>query len=296
MMSEVTALAARDAVRCENFLAIIQEGSGSSEYEKLTAASKFGNILRKHGWSVAHLFGGATASSNCAQILASNAALQGRLLKEQERSRKLEQRALNLQQRVDELEQERILTFRPRDDQRPCQGGVGTPSFNLRSKLTSSLSPGEKIEAEGAELRFEQTSGQGRRVSRNEFEVRVRMKAGHDHWRTAFAHAAQIPLRVLRQHLLEENILPELVGRLSKLKAEALRPASRQRWSQTERDRLKQLVASDCTDLELARILSGEFHRRIFESGVARQRRQLGLKAVRPGRRSAEHADDREAA
>jgi hypothetical protein len=99
--------------------------------------------------------------------------------------------------------------------------------------------------------------------------------AGRRHWRTAFAHLAKVSLRSIKLDLQGAVVPHRLSVVLGSLKTDDLKPASRQHWTIEERVRLSLLLEEGMSDVVLAYRLSAEFGRRIFEGGVARQRRRL---------------------
>ncbi|WP_156375782.1 hypothetical protein [Methylobacterium sp. Leaf125] len=99
--------------------------------------------------------------------------------------------------------------------------------------------------------------------------------AGRRHWRTALAHLKKVSLRSIKLDLQGAVVPHRLSVVLGSLKPADLKPASRQHWTIEERARLSLLLEEGMTDVVLAHRLSTEFGRRIFEGGVARQRRRL---------------------
>jgi hypothetical protein len=99
--------------------------------------------------------------------------------------------------------------------------------------------------------------------------------AGRRHWRTAFAHLTKVSLRSIKLDLQGAVVPHRLSVVLGSLKPDDLKPASQQHWTIEERARLSLLLEEGMTDVVLAHRLSAEFGRRIFEGGVARQRRRL---------------------
>jgi hypothetical protein len=62
---------------------------------------------------------------------------------------------------------------------------------------------------------------------------------------------------------------------LDNLAPEQRKPASRERWTSADLERLKAVLPAVASDLEAAQILSAEFGRRLFEPSVTKQRRFL---------------------
>lgn len=108
--------------------------------------------------------------------------------------------------------------------------------------------------------------------------------AKRTHWRSSFAAAAGISLAHLKK-ILASDIIPQIYwDLLDKMNFEDWAPASRQRWTNYDRATLRRLAKGGIDDVELARILTTQLERRILEGGVARQRRNLGIRACRTKR------------
>ncbi|TXN40616.1 hypothetical protein FV232_05520 [Methylobacterium sp. WL30] len=108
-----------------------------------------------------------------------------------------------------------------------------------------------------------------------EFLDTAKAKCGQDKCKSIIAHGLGISVSLLNAHLLTGYLPYSLAAKFSDLGVEELQPASRNRWNDDERERLTLLLEEDHSDDTLACILSAEFGRRIFEGGIARQRRKI---------------------
>jgi hypothetical protein len=98
---------------------------------------------------------------------------------------------------------------------------------------------------------------------------------GRKLWKSAFAFEAGITVKEINAWETVGLAPADWLAKLDALTDYQRKPTARKPWTAEERARLRAVLDQGHSDLATAQILTEEFGRRLYESSVANQRRQL---------------------
>ena len=107
------------------------------------------------------------------------------------------------------------------------------------------------------------------------YAVRARTKIGRAAWRAAVAYHLNISLKLMSAWKMVGLVPAAFLARLEEMTDVERQSASRDRWTAAEHHALKGLLNEGKGNLEVARMLSAKFDRRLYESSIVSQRRRL---------------------
>jgi predicted RNase H-like nuclease (RuvC/YqgF family) len=152
----------------------------------------------------------------------------------------------------------------------------------LQAQNHSLQSEGERLQAEVNGLKAEVhalkevVSDDARAyVNFADFARRAGQSYARKLWKSAFAFEAAITIKEMNAWETVGLAPAVWLAKLDALTEEQRKPTARKPWTAKERARLQAILDQGHTDLATARILTGEFGRRIYESSITTQRRQL---------------------
>ncbi|MGH1587295.1 hypothetical protein ACRBEV_01785 [Methylobacterium phyllosphaerae] len=125
-----------------------------------------------------------------------------------------------------------------------------------------------------------------------DLEVRARSVFGRAGWRSALAYHLNISIGVMSAWGKVGVVPAAFVAKLERMNEVERQPASRQPWTPDEHQALRDLLDAGQTNLEIARTLSREFNRQLYEGSVVNQRRRLRIQEELAMRRSSEKPPD----
>ncbi len=95
------------------------------------------------------------------------------------------------------------------------------------------------------------------------------------HWKAALAFRLQITLKEMAAWQTVGIVPTAFCSAFESMTENDCAPASRQRWTVQEYQRLAELVGEEKSNLEIAQILTHDFRRRLYESSIVGARRRM---------------------